>query len=128
MYTGHKTKLILNSKAPRLKLSRVESLMSQLLVFILILQMIFCIICAVAHSIFNNTVINANYQIAIFGYLPPIYQNNSSLDSFMSYFTYILLLNTMIPISLIITLEIVKVIQGYFIAVDCELYSVLRDK
>jgi magnesium-transporting ATPase (P-type) len=32
----------------------------------------------------------------------------------------------MIPISLIITLEIVKTIQGYFISVDCKGYSTVR--
>ena len=49
-------------------------------------------------------------------------------ESFISFFTYLLLLNTMIPISLIVTLEIVKVIQGFFIGFDCELYSHLRKK
>ena len=47
-------------------------------------------------------------------------------DSIITYFSYILLLNTMIPISLIITLEIVKMIQGYFISVDCLGYSKIR--
>ena len=34
----------------------------------------------------------------------------------------------MIPISLIVTLEIIKVIQGYFITKDIELYSFFRKK
>lgn len=129
VYTGHSTKLILNSKAQRQKMSRVELLMTKLLLFILMLQMVFCIICAVSNSIYISVVVNkANYTISNFGYLPPSLNNNNTLDSFLSYFTYLLLLNTMIPISLIITLEIVKVVQGYFISVDVELYSTLREK
>lgn len=128
VYTGHNTKLILNSKSPRQKLSNLEILLSKLLIFILIIQIIFCLICAIAHSIYNIVnVVNADYRLVNNGYLPPPYNNNAT-DSTLSYFTYLLLLNTMIPISLIVTLEICKVIQGYFIEVDCELYSFIRDK
>ena len=51
-----------------------------------------------------------------------------SVDSILSFFTYLLLLNTMIPISLIVTLELVKIIQGIFIGVDIESYSFNRRK
>ena len=43
-------------------------------------------------------------------------------NAFLRFFTYFILLNTMIPISLIVTLEIVKVIQGYFISRDEDMY------
>ena len=43
-------------------------------------------------------------------------------------FTYLLLLNTLIPISLIITLEVVKLIQGFFMSSDPNCYSKLRKK
>ena len=44
-------------------------------------------------------------------------------DCFINFFTYFLLLNTLIPISLIVTIEIVKMAQGLFIHWDTELYS-----
>lgn len=128
VFTGHNTKLILNSKSPRQKFSNLEILLSKLLIFILVLQIIFCIICAIAHSIYNNAYVEkVNFSNVENGYLPQLISNNF-IDSCLSYFTYLLLLNTMIPISLIITLEICKMIQGYFIEVDCELYSFIRDK
>jgi magnesium-transporting ATPase (P-type) len=43
-------------------------------------------------------------------------------DSFINFFTYFLLLNTLIPISLIVTIEIIKMIQGIFIEWDTKLY------
>ena len=46
----------------------------------------------------------------------------------MNFFTYLLLLNTMIPISLIITLEIIKLIQGVFMKKDAYCYSKIRKK
>ena len=36
----------------------------------------------------------------------------------LTFLTYIILLNTLIPISLIVTIEIVKFIQGIFMAYD----------
>jgi magnesium-transporting ATPase (P-type) len=95
--------------------------MSKLLLFIFLLQFIFCVICAICNSAYySNYVVIANY-------LPPaIY--NKTVDSALSYFTYMLLLNTMIPISLIISLEIAKLIQGYFISVDYRMYSYIREK
>jgi len=39
-----------------------------------------------------------------------------------------LLLNTMVPISLIISLDIIKFLQGYFLSVDVEMYSQIREK
>jgi magnesium-transporting ATPase (P-type) len=40
----------------------------------------------------------------------------------LTFFTYFLLLNTMIPISLIISLDVVKIIQAWFMARDSRMY------
>jgi len=42
------------------------------------------------------------------------------------FWTYFLLFNTMLPISLILTLDFVKMFQGYFISHDKEMY--VKDK
>jgi magnesium-transporting ATPase (P-type) len=49
-------------------------------------------------------------------------------DAVERFFTYFILLNTMIPISLVVTLEIVKVIQAYFISRDRELYVEAKNR
>lgn len=53
---------------------------------------------------------------------------NFNLLAFYNFFSYMLLYNTMIPISLIVSLEFVKVFQSYFIEVDEEMYVAQRDK
>jgi len=120
-YTGHFTKLMLNSKKPRIKFSRVESLMTNLLVVILIMQMFFCLLCSFLNSAFYNNYLKGNIFVDLL-------EKNILVDSIFKYFTYLLLLNTMIPISLIITLEIVKIIQGFFISFDIEMYSKVSNK
>lgn len=127
VYTGHNTKLILNTNSSRLKLSSVENLLSNLLITILIAQLILSIVCAIGHSIYNSTyVAEVDITKSTKGYLPGYVSDSNSIDSVISYFSYILLLNTMIPISLVVSLEIIKVFQGYFISVDTDLFSFVR--
>ena len=135
IYTGHNCKLMKNAKDPILKMSSLESLLNKLLVGILILQIILSIISCICHSIYynnNKDIIISSDEINLeeskfnswIDYLP----FKLGIDSTLSFFTYLLLLNTMIPISLIITLELVKIIQGLFIGVDIESYSPNRKK
>lgn len=49
-------------------------------------------------------------------------------NSVFVFFSYFLLLNTFIPISLIVSLEFVKVVQGYFMEKDIEMYTAENDK
>jgi phospholipid-transporting ATPase len=121
VYSGHSTKLLLNSKKGRYKFSKVEITMSKLLVFILLLQVIFCVICAVMNLVYYNNVVSTSPYLSNSTF-------NPTIDAVLTYFTYTLLLNTMIPISLIITLEIVKIKQGYFIGLDCGMFSDVRNK
>lgn len=51
-----------------------------------------------------------------------------ALDSFLIFLTYFVLINTMIPISLIVTMEMVKLFQKYFIEKDQLMYSNTRKK
>ena len=121
-YTGHNCKIMKNSKEPRVKYSSVESLMNKSLLFIFIFQTILCIISAILRGVYykkNLEDFDKIYKITKYKY---------GIEGFISYFTYLLLLNTMIPISLIITLEVVKLIQGGFMSCDVEGYSKLRKR
>ena len=122
-----------NAKDPVTKYSSVELLMNKALIFIFILQAIFCIIAAILRGYYYNKNNlenvdgggdNENKIQVSFGYTIYSY----SIESFLNYFTYLLLLNTMIPISLIITLELVKLIQGAFMRKDVSCYSKIRKK
>lgn len=121
LYTGLNNKIILNSKRPRMKISKIEKLMSKFLIGVFIFQMILCGICSYTH--------HKSYQSNVEYYMAFILLDQSpGLESFITFFTYLLLLNTLIPISLIITLEIVKIAQGFFIKWDIEMFSTVRRK
>ena len=112
-----------NSKDPVTKYSSVEKLMNLALIFIFIFQGVLCVISAVlrGHYYKKNKLKSAKNS---FGYTVYSY----SEESFFNYFTYLLLLNTLIPISLIITMEVVKIFQGYFMQKDKYSYSKIRKK
>ena len=119
VYTGMNNKIILNSKKPRLKMSKVEKSLNYYLLFIFIFLMLCCVISSIYHHIYylRNKKFYDNF----------IFINNSAnTESFIIFFTYFLLLNTMIPISLIVSIEIIKMIQGIFMTWDILLYSKWR--
>ena len=121
IYAGHNCKIMKNSKEPRVKYSTVEILMNNRLIVIFSVQCFLCIISAICRGIYYKKNLKNNdlmsYQLYSYG-----------VESLLSFFTYLLLLNTMIPISLIVTLEIVKIGQGLFMSSDVEGYSKIRDK
>lgn len=121
VYTGHDSKVMKNSENARNKTSKMESLMNNLIMRLLILQALLYLAAMVGFLAWNISV-HKNYQNFW------IYDFNFYLEAFLMIFTYFILFNTMLPISLIVTLELVKVCQSYFIAVDKDFYNPKRDK
>ncbi len=135
IYTGHNCKLMKNAKEPILKMSSVESLLNKLLVVILCMQIVLSIASSICHSVYfvknKNIIISSstlNEEESLHNTWVDFLQFSLIVDSVLSFFTYLLLLNTMIPISLIITLELVKIVQGIFISLDAKGYSFNRKK
>ena len=114
-FTGKQTKLMLNTNQGRLKQSRVESIMNNLIIIILCVQLVVCIILGILAAIWQ-----ANYSEQ-HSYLE--YTKTAGVIFVYSFFAYFLLLNTLIPISLIVTLEIVKFLQLFFMQWDVFMYQ-----
>ena len=126
IYTGHNCKLMKNAKDPISKFSSVESLMNSGLIIIFLVQFILCCISIILRGYYYKINLeNADKNpTESFGYA----EYNYIIESILNFFTYLLLLNTLIPISLIITLEAVKLFQGFFMSSDPNCYSKLRKK
>ncbi|CAD8146015.1 unnamed protein product [Paramecium octaurelia] len=138
VYTGIDTKVMRNSEGQKNKVSNIDRLINLRIIYILIMQTIICIILAIVYGI------NCQIQSQNFSYFSrnfagyESYNNqdkiydpdipNCALASLMTFAAYFLLLNTLIPISLIVSLEFVKVGQGFFMQKDAEMYSSENDK
>ena len=134
IYTGHNCKIMKNARDPILKMSSLEKLLNRLLIGIFICQAVLSIICAILHYVYfenEKILILPSGQFSeeeskkVYADFIPF---KLIIDSILNFFTYLLLLNTMIPVSLIVTLELVKIIQGVFITMDAKSYSFHRKK
>lgn len=78
-------------------MSQIEVKVNYILGFILIIQLVLCLVCAVGYALTRSNNEQAN------GYInwPSL---GLALDGFIIFLTYFVLLNTMIPISLIVTM------------------------
>lgn len=90
--------------------------MNIILSIILFIQTVFCLVASIFNFFFRNQVDETYYYVDWTTY-------NHAADSVIIYFTYLVLLNTMIPISLIVSIEIVKLFQKYFIDHDKFMFS-----
>jgi len=78
------------------------------------------LICAILSYVFESEYTSKMWYI--------VEPQSPGINFVLRYFGYFILLNTMIPISLIVSLEIVKLIQAYFISRDDEMYVAARDR
>jgi len=102
-------------------MSQIEVKVNYVLAIILVIQIIFCAIIAILNGIFINANKNSHNYIEWSSF-------SVGGESTLIWCTYFVLLNTMIPISLIVSIEMVKVSQSYFINKDKLMFSSQRDK
>ncbi|XP_071524066.1 probable phospholipid-transporting ATPase IA [Panulirus ornatus] len=112
MYTGHETKLMKNSatSAP-LKRSTVDKQTNNLIILLFFLLIVLCLIMAVCNSQWNA---NLHWYLSL---------DDLSVFNFgINFITFIILFNNLIPISLQVTLEVVRFIQAGFINNDINMW------
>ena len=120
VYPGPFTKIMMNQKHAPYKISRYEKILNQIVVFELVLQTAICIYLSVSAAMF----VEDNKEIS---YLAQGENRNGLEVGLMAYATFFILLNTMIPISLIISLETVKFLQALTIQYDLDMYCEEKD-
>lgn len=118
VYTGLDTKIMRNAEASKIKQSDVEKKMNGYILNILYTQLILALFTSLLCLgwAFRNFSDEKNKH----WYLEET--SSPGVQAVLRFFTYFLLYNTMIPISLIVSMELVKVAQCYFITKDEEMY------
>ena len=98
---------MLNSQKGRQKMSHLEGQINNLVVSIVLVQSILCAFMAINTNIW----LKSNK----FDELVAESVDSETETSVLSFFTYFLLLNTLLPISLQVAFEVCKMVQAYFI-------------
>ena len=115
VYTGYDTKIMRNTELRKNKQSKLESLVNKLILAILGIQIILCAAVALLNYFWGSSQIAGHFYL-----LEPEY---SPLNIFLIFLSYFILTNTMIPISLTVSIELVKFAQAYFIELDDDMYN-----
>mmetsp|Transcript_31469 Transcript_31469/g.76780 ORF Transcript_31469/g.76780 Transcript_31469/m.76780 type:complete len:1236 (-) Transcript_31469:171-3878(-) len=119
VYTGNQTKIMLNNDPPRFKRSHVDQVMNKQLFIIFGLQ--FCIV-------FTATVLSGWFYTNVapdHWYLSVNDSSNSAGASvaLRDFFAFYVLLSVMVPISLYVSMELVRVGQAILVNVDGRMYD-----
>uniref|UniRef100_A0A8C6TER1 Phospholipid-transporting ATPase n=1 Tax=Neogobius melanostomus TaxID=47308 RepID=A0A8C6TER1_9GOBI len=121
IYAGHETKAMLNNNGPRYKRSKLERQMNVDVFWCVIILLIMCLFTAVGHGLW---MFQYGDKRPVFDVLSP---EGTDLSPIMSaiylFLTMIIVFQVLIPISLFVSIEIVKICQVYFIHNDLELYE-----
>ncbi|KAF9994494.1 hypothetical protein BGZ79_000747 [Entomortierella chlamydospora] len=114
IFTGHETKLMRNATAAPIKRTSVEKMTNIQIIFL------FCILLAMSlASAIGNLVIN-NRDIEELSYIEV---SKVSVGDFVkNILTFLILYNNLIPISLMVTMEVVKYWQAQLINSDLDMY------
>jgi len=122
MYTGFDCKIFMNNQSrqrQRIKRSSVEKLMGRFIGYMAAAQFFICLMCAILAGDWSASNQDAWY---LYWTIPP------ELDGFYKFFTWFIIFAQFIPISLLVSMEVVKFIQAQFMQWDINMYTRLRGK
>uniref|UniRef100_A0A6Q2Y9F9 Phospholipid-transporting ATPase n=1 Tax=Esox lucius TaxID=8010 RepID=A0A6Q2Y9F9_ESOLU len=115
VYTGHDSKLMQNSTKAPLKRSNVERVTNVQILVLFCILLVMALVSSIGAAIWNRQhTEEACWYLSRAG--------DISTNFWYNLLTFIILYNNLIPISLLVTLEVVKFTQALFINWDMEMY------
>ncbi|XP_048798534.1 phospholipid-transporting ATPase VD isoform X2 [Lagopus muta] len=124
VYAGHETKAMLNNSGPHYKRSKLERKVNSDILWCVLLLILMCLTGAIGHGIW----LSRYSEIPFFNIPEPDGKSiSSALAGFNMFWTMIILLQVLIPISLYVSIEIVKLGQIYLIQNDIDFYHEKTD-
>jgi phospholipid-transporting ATPase len=120
IYVGHHTKSMINSPNLKCKHSSIEMQMNRFVIYIFFMQVVLSAILAICHLILYHSGFD-EYK----NYIYPDHDENNQktiIAFFIITFTWIIVCTNFVPISLLVTMETIKFLQGMFMEFDIDMY------
>ncbi|XP_076273311.1 ATPase phospholipid transporting 8A1 isoform X3 [Rhynchophorus ferrugineus] len=117
IYTGHETKLMRNSTKAPLKRSTIDKMTNLQILLLFGLLFVMCLICTIFNAIWTSANGKKHFYIGL----------DDTENVLYTFLTFLILFNNLIPISLQVTLEVVRFIQAIFINTDVDMYHAESD-
>uniref|UniRef100_A0A8D0AJS0 Phospholipid-transporting ATPase n=1 Tax=Sander lucioperca TaxID=283035 RepID=A0A8D0AJS0_SANLU len=122
IFGGPDTKLMQNSGKTTFKRTSIDHLMNVLVLCIFGFLASMCTVLAIGNGIWEVR------EGSVFtAFLPREPGANAALSSFLSFWSYIIILNTLVPISLYVSVEIIRLGNSFFIDWDRKMYYPKND-
>lgn len=115
VYTGHQTKVMKNALKSRPKKSKIEQRMNYYIVVIVLIQFVISFTAAAYSCLWVE---NSGHTISYLGYQYTQDVNTQSQKYIIAFMMWFIALMNFVPISLLVTVELVKFSQGIFIEWD----------
>uniref|UniRef100_A0A8C7TCF3 Phospholipid-transporting ATPase n=1 Tax=Oncorhynchus mykiss TaxID=8022 RepID=A0A8C7TCF3_ONCMY len=119
VYAGHETKAMKNNNGPRYKRSKLERRLNVDVLWSVVLLVIMCLTAAIGHGLWLRNLKDTSFLIPD--------TTSPALSGFYLFWTMIIVLQVLIPISLYVSIEIVKLCQIFFIQNDVDFYNEYMD-
>jgi phospholipid-translocating P-type ATPase (flippase) len=125
IYTGHSTKIMKNAKPASLKVSNLMKIMNYLLYSLLSFLLLICILFSGIFIYWQTKYGEEHVYIHKYGEgeIVLTYDPVTGLDWFMKFLTFVIAYSHIIPISLYVGLEVLKLFQSVLIANDAKMYD-----
>jgi phospholipid-translocating ATPase len=116
IYTGEECKIRMNAtKNPRIKAPSLQAIVNKVVIIIVVFVVLLAIFHTVAYQVWADQTEEKSW-----------YLSNASVSFFPILASFIIMFNTMIPLSLYVSLEIIKLAQMYFLN-DIDMYDEASD-
>ncbi|XP_075903017.1 phospholipid-transporting ATPase ID-like [Nelusetta ayraudi] len=117
LFAGQDTKLMQNCGKSTFKRTSVDRLMNVLVVCIFGFLVVMCSILAIGNYFWE---INTGSKFTSF--LPRSDGNDAAFSAFLTFWSYVIILNTLVPISLYVSVEIIRLGNSFYIEWDKKMY------
>lgn len=121
IFAGADTKIMRNSGKTRFKRTKIDYLMNYMVYTIFVVLILLSAGLAIGHAYWEAQVGNYSW------YLYDGEDASPSYRGFLNFWGYIIVLNTMVPISLYVSVEVIRLGQSYFINWDLQMYYPEKD-
>uniref|UniRef100_A0A665VHD5 Phospholipid-transporting ATPase n=1 Tax=Echeneis naucrates TaxID=173247 RepID=A0A665VHD5_ECHNA len=118
IFAGPDTKLMQNSGRTKFKRTSIDRLMNTLVLWIFGFLVCMGVILAVGNAVWEREV-GSLFQ-SYLPWNPPV--DNFLFNAFLSFWSYVIILNTVVPISLYVSVEVIRLGHSYFINWDQHMF------
>ncbi|CAL8087177.1 unnamed protein product [Orchesella dallaii] len=123
LFAGRDTKLMQNSGKTKFKRTSIDRLLNFIILGIVFFLLSMCLFCTIACGVWEIMIGQFFQWFLPWDYLVPKEPiEGAVIISLLVFFSYAIILNTVVPISLYVSVEVIRLLQSFLINWDLKMY------